>query len=132
MQTPKIFDAVGLDAGSARTRCVICRLENGCLRLLGYGDAQSHGWVKGMLADQAAASESMLAALREAERCAQLSVETAVVGVGGTVRGANCCGLYDLGRVRAVDQRDVNRAVERATRVLLPEDTMILQVFPQD
>ncbi len=56
----------------------------------------------------------------------------AVVGVGATVRGANCRGLHDLGRLRTVEQRDVNRAVERAKRVRLPEDTMILQMFPQD
>jgi len=74
----------------------------------------------------------MLAALREAETNAQVSVETTVAGVGATVRGANCRGLHDLGRVRSVDQRDVNRAVERAKRVMLPEDAMVLQMFPQD
>jgi cell division protein FtsA len=59
-------------------------------------------------------------------------VEGAVVGVGANVRGANCRGLLDLGRLRAVEQRDVNRAVDRATRVRLPDDVMILQLFPQD
>jgi cell division protein FtsA len=132
MSTPNTFEAVGLDAGSAWTRCVICRLEDNNMRFLGYGSAQSQGWSKGLIADQTAVSESMLVALREAERSAQVSVEATVVGAGATVRGANCRGLHDLGRVRAVDQRDVNRAVERAKRVLLPEDTMILQMFPQD
>jgi cell division protein FtsA len=132
MSTPNTFDAVGLDAGSAWTRCVICRLEDNRLRFLGSGSAPSQGWAKGMIADQTAASGCMLAALREAEKNAQLSVEGAVVGVGATVRGANCRGLYDLGRTRTVEQRDVNRAVERAKRVLLPEGAMVLQMFPQD
>ena len=132
MSTPKILDAVGLDAGSAWTRCVICRLEDNCMRFLGCASTPSQGWVKGLIADQTAVSECMLAALREAEINAQVSVESAIVGVGATVRGANCRGLHDLGRVRTVEQRDVNRAVERAKRVLLPEDTMVLQMFPQD
>jgi cell division protein FtsA len=132
MSTPNIFDAVGLDAGSTWTRCVICRLEDNRLRLLGYASVPSEGWAKGLIADQTAASECMLAALREAEANAQVSVEGAVVGVGATVRGANCRGLHDLGRVRTVEQKDVNRAIERARRVLLPEDAMILQMFPQD
>jgi cell division protein FtsA len=132
MSTPKTLDAVGLDAGSAWTRCVICRLENNWMRFLGCGSAPSQGWVKGTIADQTAAAECMRAALREAESNAQVSVESAVVGVGATVRGANCRGLRDLGRVRSVEQRDVNRAVERAKRVLLPEGAMILQMFPQD
>ena len=132
MSTSKTFDAVGLDAGSAWTRCVICRLEDNRLRFLGCGSAPSQGWLKGLIADQTAASECMLAALREAETNAQVSVESAIVGVGATVRGANCGGLHDLGRVRTVEQRDVNRAMERARRVRLPEDAMVLQMFPQD
>lgn len=132
MNTPKTFEAVGLDAGSAWTRCVICRLEDNRLRLLGCGSAPSQGWAKGLIAGQTAVSHSMLAALREAEKNAQVSVEGAVVGVGAGVRGANCRGLYDLGRVRTVEQRDVNRAVERAKRVLLPKDAIILQMSPQD
>jgi cell division protein FtsA len=132
MSTPNTFDAVGLDAGSAWTRCVISRLEDNCMRFLGCGSVESHGWAKGLIADQTAVAECMLAALREAEHHAQVSVESAVVGVGATVRGANCRGLHDLGRTRTVEQRDVNRAVERARRVLLPEDTMVLQMSPQD
>jgi cell division protein FtsA len=132
MNTPKTFDAVGLDAGSVWTRCVICRLEDNRLRFLGCGSVPSQGWSKGLIADQNTASQSILAALREAEASAQVSVEGAVVGVGASIRGANCRGFHDLGRVRAVEQRDVNRAVERACRVLLPEDTIILQMFPQD
>ena len=132
MSTPRLWDAVGLDAGSDWTRCVICRLEDGYLRFLGCGSAQSQGWAKGTISDQNAVSECMLAALREAESDAQVSVESAVVGVGGAVRGANCRGPYDLGRLRAVEQRDVNRAMERARRVRLPEGALILQMSPQD
>ena len=62
----------------------------------------------------------ILAALREAERAAQVSVESAVVGMGGpTVRGANSRGVIELGRPREIEQRDVNRVVERASRVQL-------------
>ncbi|HUD99893.1 MAG TPA: cell division protein FtsA [Bryobacteraceae bacterium] len=132
MNTPHTFDAVGLDAGSAWTRCVICRLEDHRLRFLGCAEGPSQGWLKGLIADQNAVSECMLAVLREAERCAQVSVEGAVVGVGAAVRGANCRGMRDLGRTRTVEQRDVNRAMERARRVRLPEGAMILHLSPQD
>jgi cell division protein FtsA len=132
MSTPNTFYAVGLDAGSAWTRCVICLLEDNRMRFLACGSAPSQGWLKGLVAGQNAVSECMLAALREAEKNAQVSVEGAVVGVGATVRGANCRGLHDLGRVRTVEQRDVNRAMERAKRVRLPEGAMILHMSPQD
>src|SRR5436309_9082537 len=124
---------VGLDAGSRKTRMVICALEDERMRLLGCGAVPSHGWQKGRIADQTAVADSIRAALREAEAAAGVSVESTVVGMGGyTVRGANGRGVIDLGHVRAVEQRDVNRVVDRASNVQLQEDRMVLQMFPQD
>src|SRR5947207_2893923 len=125
--------AVGLDAGSRTTRLVICALEDRRLRLLGCATGPSRGWLKGKIADQGAVAESILLALREAEALAGVSVESAVVGMGGpTIRGANGRGVVELGHVREVEQRDVTRVVDRASRVQLQEDRMILQMFPQD
>jgi cell division protein FtsA len=125
--------AVGLDAGSRTTRMVICLLEEGRMRFLGSGAVESQGWVKGRIADQHAVASSILAALREAEAAAGVSVESTVAGLGGqTVRGANGRGVVELGHVREIEQRDVNRVVDRASRVQLQEDRMVLQLFPQD
>src|SRR5271157_3459959 len=129
----KTMYAVGLDAGSFRTRLAICALEDRRLRLLGFSSVESQGWMKGRIADQGAVADSVLAALREAERSAGIQVDSAVVGIGGpTVRGANARGAVDLGFMREVEQRDVNRAVDRALKAQLPDDRMILQMFPQD
>ncbi len=125
--------AVGLDAGSLRTRFAIGVLEPSGLRLIGFGDAESEGWVKGRIADQHAASESILRAVREAEARAQASVEGAVAGMGGpTVRGANSRAAIEVGRKREIEHRDVSRVIEHASRVQLHEDRMMLQACLQD
>ena len=125
--------AAGLDAGSRKTRLVVCALENGRLRLLGCAAVESQGWLKGRIADQRAVSDSILAALREAEADAGVSVESVVVGMGGqTAESANGRGLVELGHLREIDQRDVNRVVDRALRVQLQPDRMVLQLFPKD
>ncbi|HTS25347.1 MAG TPA: cell division protein FtsA [Bryobacteraceae bacterium] len=125
--------AVGLDAGSRKTRMVICVLEDRRIRFLGCAAVESQGWAKGRIADNTAVTETVLTALREVEATVGLSVGSAVVGMGGsTLRGANGRGVVELGHVREVEQRDVNRVVERASRVQLQEDRMILQMFPQD
>jgi cell division protein FtsA len=125
--------AVGLDAGSRKTRMVICVLEKGRMRFLGSSAVESQGWLRGTIADQRAVSASILAALREAESRAGVSVGSAVVGMGGTtVRGANGRGVVEWGHVREIEQRDVNRVVDRASRVVLQEDRMVLQLFSQD
>lgn len=125
--------ATGLDAGSTKTRCVIAALEGERLRILGYGSAPSRGWSKGRIADQQAASESILAAVEEAEEMAGLLIETVVAGVGGlAARGANSRGRVELGRPREIEQRDINRAMDRAMHIQLQEDRMVLQALPQD
>jgi cell division protein FtsA len=64
---------------------------------------------------------------------AQATIETVVAGIGGlTTRGANSRGRMDLGRPREIEQRDINRAMDRAVRVQLTEDRMVLQLLPQD
>jgi cell division protein FtsA len=124
--------AVGLDVGSTRTRMVVCAVEER-LRLLGCSAAVSAGWSKGSIADPRAVGESILAAIEEAELSSGVSVESAVVGIGGPgVRGANSRGALELGYPREIQQRDINRVRDRAARVQLQEDRMVLQLFPQD
>jgi cell division protein FtsA len=129
----KALHAVGLDAGATATRCVICIIENGRVRYAGHGAAASGGWSKGRVADQHAAAECVGAAVQQAERLSGIQVESAVVGIGGAgVRGGQNRGLVELGRPREIEQRDVNRAVNRASRIQLQEDRMLLQIAPQD
>jgi cell division protein FtsA len=132
MNSKSIF-ATGVDAGSSSTRCVISLLENQRLRLVGYGSVPSHGWSKSRIADQQAVSDCVLAAVEEAETMAQTAIETVVAGMGGaTARGANSRGRMDFGRPREIEQRDINRAMDRAMRIQLQEDRMVLQLLPQD
>jgi cell division protein FtsA len=108
-------------------------VDRGRVKLVGAGEAESAGWVKGRIADQAAVTDSVLAALREAEATSGLSVENIVVGLGGpTVRGTNVHGIHNWGYLREVEAEDIDRAVARARRRQLPEDCMVLQLLPQD
>jgi len=108
-------------------------MEDSRIRLLGFGESASRGWGKARLSDQAAASESIRQAVEEAEASAGISIDAAVVGVGGsTVDSANSRGLYEFGRPREIDAGDLGYAVELASRVRLEDDRLLLQVVPQD
>ncbi|HLX42169.1 MAG TPA: cell division protein FtsA [Bryobacteraceae bacterium] len=125
--------AVGLDAGSARTRCIICALDGDHIRYLSHGLAPSAGWSKGRVSDQMALAESIRAAVFDAERGAQVSVEGVTVGIGGmSVCGGHSRGLYEFGRPREVDVEDLAYAVKLAADVRLERDRMLLHVLPQD
>ena len=125
--------AVGLDVGSSRTRCVVCVLEDDMMRYLGHAENPSAGWSKGRISDATAVTEVIRRTVTQAERNAQVIVEAAVVGVGGSaVEGANSRGLYEFGRPREIDPGDLNYAVELASKVRLNEDRLVMQVAPQD
>ena len=125
--------AAGMDAGAARTRCAILLLENACVRLIGHGEAPSHGWKKSRISDQNDVAESIRAALAQAETEAQVSIGSAVFGLGGAgIASSNARGGYEVGFPRQIDQNDINRVVERASRVQLQDDEMLLHLFPQD
>ncbi|MBC8166032.1 MAG: cell division protein FtsA [Bryobacteraceae bacterium] len=125
--------SVGLDIGGARTRCVICVLEDNALRYLSHADTASAGWLKGRISDAAAVTETIRRTVQEAERRAQISVEAATVGMGGsTIEGSNSRGLYEFGRPREIESSDLNYAVELAAKLRLQEDRLVMQVAPQD
>ena len=62
MGAVKPMYAVGIDPGSRRTRVVICIYNDGRVRFLGAGEAESQGWLKGRIADQGAVADSVLGA----------------------------------------------------------------------
>jgi cell division protein FtsA len=125
--------AVGLDLGSAWTRCLIVSIAGGRLRYLGHSEAPSSGWHKGRLADQLAVTACTQAVVREAEKHAGISVDGLVVGIGGaSVEGCHSRGIYEFGRPRSVSIDDMTYAVERSEQVRLEEDRMLLHLFPQD
>src|SRR5579875_2278259 len=124
--------AVGLDLGSTSTRVVICVLEDDTLKFLGYGVAPVQAWSRSRLSDQEALAHSIRFALHEAELRAQVSPESAVIGVGGSVSGVNSRGLYEFGRRREIEPDDLRYAVELGARVRLEDDRLVLQICPQD
>ncbi|MEO7142361.1 MAG: cell division protein FtsA [Bryobacteraceae bacterium] len=125
--------AAGVDAGSWRTRCVICLLEGSRLRYLGHGEAVSTGWAKGRIADQNELAMRIREAVRAAEKRAQIPVDAVVAGVGGaTVHGGNSHGVFEFGQSRIAQPEDLTYAMNLASRVRLENDRMVLQVLPQD
>ena len=129
----KVQLAVGLDAGSSRTRCVIGLLEGENIRCLSYGLAASLGWTKGRVSDQEAVAHSMREAVQDAERGAGVSVESVTIGIGGTsIRGAQGRDVYGFGRPREIEPSDLAYAVEMARDVSLERDRMVLHALPQD
>jgi cell division protein FtsA len=122
---------VGLDLGTADTRCVVGIEEQGRIRYISYGEARSGGWKKGVIVDQDPVLQSIEQAVAEAEANGALTIDSAVVGVGATVASAASRGMIQVpARSQGLERSDVNEAVKAATRARLGEDRMLLQAIP--
>jgi cell division protein FtsA len=123
-----------LDAGSSKVCVLVAELQDGVLRYRAHGIQASRGMRKGLIAELGPAAEAINEAALAAERGARESIETAVVGIGGThVRGVNSRGGISMGsRMREITREEVRAAVDRARSVALPPDREVLHLLPQE
>ncbi len=125
---------VGLDIGSTKTCALIGEIEEGRVKFLALGAAESKGLRKGLIVNLDSTVSSIRRAVEEAEGVASVPVESAVIGVAGNhVRGVNSRGGVTLGhRPRDIERDDVRRAVDAARNITLPEDREVLHVLPHE
>lgn len=123
-----------LEAGSTKSTVLVAEVQDGVLRYRGHGVEPSLGMRKGLIAKLEPAAEAINRAALTAERTARATIETAVVGIGGThVRGVNSRGGISLGsRMREITREEVKAAVDRARAVALPPDREVLHLLPQE
>ncbi len=124
--------AAGLDLGATSTRIVICAIEEQSVRFIGYGESPVQAWSKGRINDPDALVNSIRFALHQAEENANVSLESILLGVGGTVSGVNSRGLYEFGRRREIEVGDLRYAIELAARLRIEDERQVLQICPQD
>ncbi len=123
-----------LDAGSQKSVVLVAEVSEGVLRYRGHGLEPSQGMRKGLIAELGPAAEAINRAALHAERAAKATIETAVVGIGGThVRGINSRGGISMGsRMKEITREEIRAAVDRARSVPLPPDREVMHLLPQE
>jgi cell division protein FtsA len=124
----------GLDVGTTKTCCIIAECPTaGPLEIIGIGLAPSKGLRKGVVVNIDSTVESVKQAVAEAEQMAGLEISGVLAGVaGGHIRGINSRGVVAVsGKHREVSPADVERALDAAKAVNLPQDREIIHALPQ-
>ncbi len=105
----------------------------GGLDVVGIGTAPSRGLRRGIVVNIDSTVEAIKLAVGEAEQMAGVEVAGVYAGVaGGHIRGVNSRGVVAVsGKDREVAETDVERAVEAARAINLPQDREIIHVLPQ-
>lgn len=121
-----------IDIGTTKICVIIAAIDiYGGFEILGIGHHPSHGLKKGVVVHIGTTVESIKKAIRVAENMAGVQVESAFVGIsGGHIRSFNSSGVVAI-KGHDVSQHDVDRVIEAAKAVPLPEGQEILHVIPQ-
>ena len=124
---------VGLDIGTAKVMAVVAEvLPDGELRVAGLGVAPAHGLKRGVVVNIDATVSSIQQALKEAEIMADCRITRVYTGITGShIRGQNSTGMVIV-RDKEVTPVDVNRVVETAKAINIPNDQRLLLVEPQE
>ncbi|MBA4183601.1 MAG: cell division protein FtsA [Acidobacteria bacterium] len=129
------IQAVGLDIGTSKVRCIIGEPSDGSkMNIVGFGQAESRGLRRGIVTTTDAIVESIKKAVGEAERISGLEIQMATVNLSGEhLRGENKSGVVAVAGVeREISTEDVERAVESASAMQLPAGWEIVDRLPQE
>src|SRR5205823_3001728 len=123
-----------LDVGTTKVCAIITEpAPRGTLNVIGVGTAPSRGLRRGIVVNIDSTVEAIRAAVAEAEQMAGVEVSGAFAGVaGGHIRGVNSRGVVGItGKNHEVNDADVERVIEAARAINLPQDREIIHVLPQ-
>lgn len=131
------FVVAGLDIGSTKTCAVLLEVtvEEGRstgYRVLGVGQSRSGGIRRDVVTDLEGTTESVRAAMKEAELMAGVRADRVFTGIAGSHIDANLStGVVAVGGGE-IGVGDVERVHEVARTVVVPSDREVLHVLPQD
>src|SRR5437764_631898 len=124
---------VGLDIGTSKIVAVVAEVApDGGLNIIGLGSQPSRGLKKGVVVNIEATMASIQRVLEEAELMANCPITEVYTGVAGShIRSLNSSGMVAI-KEKEVTQADIDRVVETAKAIAIPNDQQILHILPQE
>src|SRR3982751_5604476 len=129
------IQAVGLDIGTSRVRCVVGEpASDGRMNIVGIGEVESKGLRRGVVTSTESVSEAIRKAVTEAERVSGLDIESATVNLSGEhLQGENKNGVVAVaGPDKEITEEDVERSVDSACAMPLTPGWEIVARLPQE
>ena len=124
---------VGLDIGTSKIVAIVSEVTpDGQLNVIGLGTQPSRGLKKGVVVNIEATMASIQRVLEEAELMADCKIAEVYTGIAGShIRGFNSHGMVAI-KEKEVTQADIDRVIETAKAIAIPNDQQILHVLPQE
>ena len=121
-----------LDIGTTKVSLAIGVCQGEQLDVIGVGEAPSAGIRQGVVVNIESTAEAIRKAREEAELMAGVKIDSVYLAVGGShVQSFHSSGMIAI-RHKEVRQEDIDRVIEAAKAVAIPQDRQVLHVLPQD
>ena len=125
---------IGLDLGTSQIRTIVAQIQGDDSRplVLGVGSAPSAGISNGVVVDMEETISAINKSKEDAERIAGVPVEHAFVSINGKhVVSQFSKGVIAVSRADGeISEEDVNRVINAATAISLPNNKDIIDVIP--
>ncbi|NND80851.1 MAG: cell division protein FtsA [Gammaproteobacteria bacterium] len=124
---------VGLDIGTSKVLAIVGEINAADeVEIIGYGHHPATGMRKGVVANIEETVTAIQRAVEEAELMAGCQIYSVYAGIAGAhINSFNSAGVVAV-RDSEVDESDVDRVIESAKAVAIPNDQTILHVLPQE
>lgn len=123
---------VGLDIGTTKITAVVGEMLEDEINVIGVGSHPSTGLRKGTVVNIESTVDSIKKAVEEAELMAGCDISSVYVGIAGNhIKGLNSHGIIAI-KGREITKLDVDRVIDAARAVAIPNDREILHVIPQE
>ncbi len=124
---------VGLDIGTSKIVAIVAEMKaEGKFEIIGMGSHPSRGLKKGVVVNIESTVNAIQRALEEAELMADCKIRDVYTGIAGNhIKSFNSQGMVAI-KDKEVSQLDIDRVIETAKAVQIPNDQQILHVLNQE
>jgi len=124
---------VGLDIGTSKVLAIVGEINPaGEIEIIGVGHHVARGMRKGVVANIESTVQSIQRAVEEAELMAGCQIYSVYAGIAGAHIGSfNSHGVVAI-RDEEVQAGDIERVIEAARALAIPNDQKVLHILPQE
>ncbi|MGE5525579.1 MAG: cell division protein FtsA [Rhodospirillaceae bacterium] len=124
---------VGLDIGTSKIAAIVAEVKpEGGFEIIGMGSSPSRGLKKGVVVNIETTVAAIQRALEEAELMADCKISEVYTGIAGShIKSFNSQGMVAI-KDKEVSQMDIDRVIETAKAVQIPNDQQILHILNQE
>jgi cell division protein FtsA len=123
---------VGLDIGTTKVACLVGEVTDDGVDIIGVGTQPCSGLKKGVVVNIDSTVAAIAKAVEEAEHMAGVEITQVYAGIAGShIKAFHSEGVVAI-RDREVRPDDIERVIEAAKAVSIPQDREILHVVPRE